>query len=174
MKRTPTPVPSAARWLGAGGLAVFVGLAVWRINSPLDTGFIHMVLVACAAIILTFIGALHWGFAMVLPRTGRRDQWLMMGWSIFPALAGWAAMLLPVYTDIILLLAVFWVHYTIDVHLALRRPLPTWYLPLRSVLTLGITLALLAVLALTPRGAAMPSNWQPDTPATQPPVWRSL
>ncbi|MBI1905380.1 MAG: DUF3429 domain-containing protein [Rhodocyclales bacterium] len=162
MQRIPAPLPSAARWLGVGGLVIFVALAIWRVRTPSGSAFVHVALVGYGATILTFIGALHWGFAMMMPRTSRTDQWRLMGWSVIPALAGWSAMLLPVGLDIGVLLAVYWVHYGLDVHLAQSRAIPHWYLPLRTVLTLGATLSLLAVLVLT-SGPVDPHFWMPQS-----------
>ena len=69
--RTPRPattIPTAAAILGAGGLVPFVGLALaplWSLElfnrPPLA------VLGLYAAVILSFMGAIHWGLAMAEP-----------------------------------------------------------------------------------------------------------
>ena len=40
--------------------------------------------VAYAAVILSFVGALHWGFAMKTPGFDERDRWTWMGWCAPP------------------------------------------------------------------------------------------
>jgi len=166
----PAQTPAAALWLGIAGLLPFVLLAAWRIHDPQGPGIVHIALVAYGAVILTFVGALHWGFAMLLPRTSRKEQWLLMGWSTLPALAAWSAMIVPANVDLGLLIAVFWLHYAFDMTVARRRHLPAWYLPLRTLLTLGATLSLLAVLVfanipgpsrLLPNGMMIPHPLPP-------------
>lgn len=148
MRPTAAPLPAAALWLGLAGLFPFVALAVLRILHPDGPPVLHIALVAYAAVVLTFIGALHWAFAMMIPRATRTEQWQMMGWSAIPAITAWFAMVLPVNLDLGLLIAVYWLHYAVDLHVARMRGIPAWYLPLRTLLTLGATLALLAVLVL--------------------------
>lgn len=164
MRSTAAPLPAAALWLGLAGLAPFIGLAALRITQPMGPPIVHIALVAYAAVVLTFIGALHWGFAMMMPRASRSEQWQMMGWSAIPAIAAWFAMVLPVNLDLGLLIAVYWLHYAVDMHVAHFRAIPAWYLPLRTLLTLGATLSLLAVLVL----AGTSNGLQMLTPSEHP------
>lgn len=138
----------AARWLGIAGLLPFVFLSSIALLEPQYRVMVHMPLVAYGAIVLAFVGALHWGIAMMLPAAPDRQRSLLMVWSAVPALLAWAAVLLPVGVDLALLIAAFWVHFAFDYQLALRQSLPAWYLPLRIVLTLGATLSLLAALVV--------------------------
>lgn len=66
----PTALPISVAWLGYGGLLPFVALAGigwWAPGTPLwGTPLWGTALLAYGAVILSFVGALHWGFAMVV------------------------------------------------------------------------------------------------------------
>lgn len=101
-------LPSAALWLGVAGLIPFLaaagmvlaGIEAWR-------GVAVHALVGYAATILSFLGAVHWGFALRAPEaeawaTGRR---LALG--VVPALIAWAALLAPDAIALGVLIAAF-------------------------------------------------------------------
>jgi len=61
---TPSgPTPPAVAWLGYGGLLPFLALAATGLWAP-GTPWWSAALLAYGAVILSFVGALHWGFAM--------------------------------------------------------------------------------------------------------------
>lgn len=51
-------------------------------------------LLSYGAVILSFVGALHCGFAMAHPATAEQGVSGMYVWSIMPALVGWVALLI--------------------------------------------------------------------------------
>ena len=60
------PVPAVPLWLGASGLIPFILLAGALWISPVDYHpVLHDWIRTYAAVILSFIGAIHWGVAMV-------------------------------------------------------------------------------------------------------------
>ena len=64
---TQTARPPAVTWLGYGGLLPFVGTALtFFLDRHHGSVWLHMAL-AYGAVILSFVGALHWGFAMAHP-----------------------------------------------------------------------------------------------------------
>lgn len=65
-----------------------------------------------------------------------------MAWSVVPALAAWAALLLPALPATGLLCALFIAHYLRDMRAVRVLELPRWYLRLRTPLTLGAVLSL--------------------------------
>lgn len=142
------PLVSSALWLGIAGLLPFFFLASTALLEPALRVAVHMPLVAYGAVILAFVGALHWGIALVLPTATDRQRIFLMLWSVVPALLAWAAVLLPVGLDLALLIAAFWIHFAFDYQLAQQQPIPRWYLPLRIILTVGATLSLVAALAV--------------------------
>lgn len=138
-------LPASVRWLGYGGLIPFVGLAaLWLLEvgpRPLWLSALQ----AYGAAILSFVGALHWAFAMLLPTlTPRRRQYLFL-WSTIPALLAWVAWLLPAAIGLWLLAGGFVAHLAHDQALTHEARLPAWYLPLRLRLTAGAVSSLLAV-----------------------------
>lgn len=141
--------PAPARWLGIAGLAPFFVIVAWGLATPGDRLSLYFPLVAYGAVILTFVGALHWDVAMMLPDSSGMDnagRWRLMGWSVVPAAIAWASLLLPPGIDLILLFGTFWVHFAFDYAMARRYSLPAWYMQLRLVLTVGATLTLLIAL----------------------------
>lgn len=140
--------PRPVVWLGYGGLLPFIGLAVWmgldRSRAPVWSD----ALVGYGAVILSFVGALHWGFAMTAPAGSppgaadwRRRAYV---WSVMPALLAWPATFLVGGLPSVLLLVGFAVHLVQDIRLAGPAGLPAWYLPLRWRLTVVASACLLA------------------------------
>jgi len=141
-------IPPPALALGASGLLPFAGFlfGLW-FGSPDLSAWCAKALLNYGMVILAFVGALHWAFAMQASGFGAADRWTWMGWSVMPALAAWTAGMLPWRLGIGVLLAVFLVHLALDHVLAPRAALPPWYLRLRRLLTAGVVLCLLAALA---------------------------
>lgn len=131
---TPTTPPLVA-WLGYGGLLPFVALAVASVVDPARQGTWIGALNGYGAVILSFVGALHWGFAMALQELPDSRRNALFGWSVVPALLAWPALLLPAPWNTALLVLGFVGHYAQDVRLAQYTRLPAWFLPLRLRLT---------------------------------------
>ena len=89
----PQRLPASAILLGIAGLLPLLGCAVAAILLPDPKGATYLAaLINYAAVILAFLGAVHWGFALTAmpPRVvGAR---LSLG--VLPALIGWIALLL--------------------------------------------------------------------------------
>jgi hypothetical protein len=64
-------LPRHVAWLGYGGLLPFVGLAALAGFDPHHLLAWSDALVGYGAVILSFIGALHWGVAMSAPASTR-------------------------------------------------------------------------------------------------------
>lgn len=142
--RTLAPLPTSVAWLGYGGLLPFLALAVASAADVHHRLAWSDVLVGYGAVILSFVGALHWGFAMLgdgLTPGERRGTYV---WSVVPALLAWPATWLSAPLACPLLIAGFVAHYLQDRRLARSLDLPAWYLPLRGRLTLVASLALAA------------------------------
>lgn len=128
---------------GAAGLLPFVAGAVgaWVVPSA-DLGLVLYWLAGYAAAILAFVGALHWGVAMMDAAAPRRDQWLASLWSVTPALVAWAALQLPPRTGLTVMAGTFALQYAMDRRLARRHAVPPWFLPLRLRLTAVVVVCL--------------------------------
>lgn len=132
---TVDAVPRRVAWLGYGGLLPFLGLAITILADPWHGLFWGDALVAYGAVILSFVGALHWGFAMCLPGLTDARRAACFVWSTVPALVAWPALLAEPLFAAVLLVAGFVAHYWQDRRLAAAAALPAWYLPLRLRLT---------------------------------------
>ena len=135
MSTPRTALPVEVAWLGYGGLLPFLGLAVLAGADPQRAADWSRALVAYGAIILSFVGALHWGIAMsavgLAPDLRRRA----FVWSVVPALLAWPAFVQAGPVSTLLLVAGFTLHLVQDHRLAPPAGLPGWYLPLRWRLT---------------------------------------
>ncbi len=138
----PSERPPAVAWLGYGGLIPFVVPALCVVLTPGNTAFWLQALAAYGAAILSFVGALHWAFAMLLPGLTPSHRRYSYVWSTIPALAAWVALLLPTVPGLLLLIGGLVAHYAHDLKLVKAAPLPDWYLPLRTQLTIGAGLSL--------------------------------
>jgi hypothetical protein len=138
------PMPRAPVWLGTAGLVPFVVLtsALYALHDG-NTPVLLVWLTAYGAVTLSFVGAIHWGVAMVHQQMPDSERGVFMAWSVVPALAGWIALLLPAKAGLLLLGATFTVHYAADRQFAQRFKLPRWYLPLRGGLTAIVVLCLI-------------------------------
>lgn len=128
------PIPPAVAWLGYGGLLPFLALAAVGLWAP-STPWWSAALLAYGGVILSFVGALHWGFAMAQSGLSAPERTRCFVWSVVPSLMAWPATLLPPVAGSVLLVAGFAAHLVQDHRLAARTSLPAWYLPLRWRLT---------------------------------------
>ena len=138
-----TSMPKHVSLLGYGGLLPFIFLAL-LIPLSLDYRLLFAIaLVNYGAVILSFVGASNWGFAMTvrdMSAEQRRDQFI---WSVIPALIAWIATLLPMPLGCLLLVIGFVVHLRQDRQLLRVMSLPAWYLPMRLRLTFVASVCLL-------------------------------
>lgn len=141
--------PASVAWLGYGGLLPFAVTAIGTLLDPVHRLFWQHALLTYGAIILSFVGALHWAFAMAeSDPVVARARFI---WSVLPALAGWLALLLPMLAvqgftlAAVALIVAFVAHYGQDRRLARRHAMPAWYLPLRLRLSSVACLCLCAL-----------------------------
>lgn len=151
-------VPRPAVWLGLGGLIPFYGcvLAAYMLPHPYNAMGMNL-LKPYGAVILSFLGGVHWGLALAGfggPRvTDPMNQppptmtLQRLGWSVVPSIIAWAAFFLTGWQAgfLLLLLAFVGMLYG-DLRAVEAGTAPLWYLNLRRNLTWLVALAL--VLAL--------------------------
>lgn len=136
--------PPHVGWLGYGGLLPFIGLVILSAADPQRAPAWSDALVGYGAVILSFVGALHWGLAMGLPALApdlRRHAFM---WSVVPALLAWPATVFGGPVACLVLVLGFALHLGQDHRLAGPAALPAWYLPLRWRLTAVASVCLLA------------------------------
>lgn len=140
MDRYGAPEARSARWLGYLGLLPFaVGAGLCWV----DGGFGARWLLAYAAVILSFVGAVHWGASLA----GAHRHPLAFVASVLPALTGWLALLLPPVVGLGVCVVAFagwraWERFGRDASV-----MPRWYERLRDHLTAGAMVGLLVGLA---------------------------
>jgi Protein of unknown function (DUF3429) len=144
---SPEPVrivPPAAKWLGAAGLLPFLAgaLASLPVAGALRP-FGEPLLLAYGAIILSFMGGVHWGSAM----TRGEADWGPLGRSVAPALLALPAALIGGGAGLALLAAGFLGLWGYDEQETIGGRTPRWYPALRRPLT-AVVVAALAVGAL--------------------------
>lgn len=127
----PVARPQIVAWLGYGGLIPFLAFAVLTLVDRQRGVFWHGNLRAYAAVILSFVGALHWGLSMALVNIPPSQRNAMYAWSVVPCLIAFVSLVAPSVLGDLLLVSGFLVHYWRDVRLAALAGLPAWYLPLR-------------------------------------------
>ena len=149
----PTPTPYkmvlTARILGYGGALPFLGgaiaanqqIAIWGIAPA-------YLLLSYGAVILSFLGGLHWGRVITRPYADNRSvpAWLM--WSICPSLLSWVALLLPVETGAVVLTLCFLAAFKVDQKLIQQQIWPAWMQPLRLHLTMFAVASLTSLVIL--------------------------
>lgn len=129
---SPNRIPGIAALLGYGGLVPFVGClaAAW---AGVPAAFPAMeAFVAYAAVILAFLGGIHWGMALA-PADDAFGLRLVVG--VLPPLVGWVALVLPSLPALVLLAAAFALILAWD-RARGGRGTPGWYLRLRTHLSL--------------------------------------
>ena len=122
----PTP-PGWALSLGYAGLIPFAAgaLALWgALGLPPPVAALG--LAAYAAMIVSFLGGIHWGLAFAHPPAPA----LLFGWGVVPSLVAWLALLLPPPTGLSVLAAMLVLSYAVDRRVYRRHGLAQW-LPLR-------------------------------------------
>ncbi|MBL8380968.1 MAG: DUF3429 domain-containing protein [Burkholderiales bacterium] len=136
--------PSTVVWLGYGGLAPFVALTLMLVLDPQRAPMWSDALAGYGAVILSFVGALHWGFAMTAAGLDGAQRTRAFVWSVVPALMAWPATVLPGPYASAILLPGFGLHLVEDHRQAGHAILPAWYLPLRWRLTIVAGICLVA------------------------------
>ncbi|WP_339079088.1 DUF3429 domain-containing protein [Pseudomonas sp. TMP9] len=141
--------PKLALLLGYAGLVPFVSGALGIWITP--EGWRVVVLAALldyAAVILAFMGAIHWGLAMRAEDAGESAQ-IQLGLSVIPPLLGWLAISggMPTSFALPLCLLAFGGLYAADLRAVKLGLAPLWYPSLRRPLTIIVCLSLLVAWA---------------------------
>ncbi|MFD0666621.1 DUF3429 domain-containing protein [Ramlibacter sp. MAHUQ-53] len=135
MTNANTAPPVEVACLGYGGLVPFVALALLAQVDPPHADVWSRALAGYGAVILSFVGALHWGVAMSAAHLDTALRRRAFAWSVVPALMAWPAAMQAGAMPLLVLVAGFVLHLVQDRRLAVHAQLPGWYLPLRWRLT---------------------------------------
>ncbi len=137
-------VPASAAWLGGLGALPFLGLglATTWLKGDLRVIAAHA-LAAYGAVILSFLGGVHWGLA-VAPGgdagRGRLTGRLIV--SVVPSLVAWPALLIGGRGGLLLLAVAFAAMLLVDLRATRLAQAPAWYPSLRIPLTVAVVASL--------------------------------
>lgn len=113
-----------------GALGLWVTPAAWR-------EWVMQEYLSFAAVILAFMGAIHWGLAMRAEEGSERSP-IQLGLSVIPPLLGWLALSLPINLAIPVFFFAFGTLYFADIWAAKQGLAPAWYVSLRRPISLVI------------------------------------
>ena len=136
-----------ARWLGYLGLIPFVaGGALALFGDEAASGLGLRAVIAYGAVIVSFVGAIHWGLALA----GGAPAGRLYVVSVLPSLVAWPALLFDARTGLVLLIVAFvgiWLHERVSLWTTL---FPAWFARLRTQLTSVAVIVLAALLTVSP------------------------
>lgn len=134
--------PKLAVGLGMAGLVPFVtgALGLW-ITPEVWRERVLEELIAYAAVILAFMGAIHWGLAMRADEASDKAP-VQVGLSVIPPLLGWVALSLPVNFGLPVIFVAFAALYFADIWAVRHGLAPVWYPALRKPLSIAVVVSL--------------------------------
>jgi len=148
---TESRLPPLAIILSVAGLIPFLltGLSAVRYD-PVAGQIGAMGLLSYSAVILSFLGGVHWGFVLEGEREAAERGRLILG--VVPALVGWGAVLLGLIAQpaiaLIVLIAGFVGTAVIEQRAERRELMPRGYMILRWAMTVVVGLILATVLGI--------------------------
>lgn len=140
-------VPRPAAAYGAAGLLPFVvgAVLVWVLPYPWNA-FALDVLLYYGAVILSFLGAVHWGLAMAGAGAESHGQesrdWARLGWSVAPALVAWVSLIMVPLVGALMQILAFTAVVFADARAVRLGLAPRWYPRLRRPLTAVVVISL--------------------------------
>jgi hypothetical protein len=125
--------------LGYAGLIPFIisAAGIWFASDNMVRIF-DQALLTYAACILAFMGAIHWGQAML----ANSDSW-QLGLSVIPSLFAWLALNVPSPWGYSILIICFAVLCVVDSVATRFNLLPAWYPRMRIPLTVIVVVSLI-------------------------------
>ncbi|MEF8792854.1 DUF3429 family protein [Thiohalorhabdus sp.] len=138
-----------ARSLGYAGLIPFAALTALVLFAPGAAPGAERMLAGYGAVILSFLGALHWGWTLA----GGRSTFSVpasLSWGVAPAILAWLSLALATPAALGLQAVLLIAAYGVDRRAWARQPDTAWLLRLRAVLstTAAVLLAAAAVATL--------------------------
>ena len=135
-------VPLLPLLLGIAGTIpfIFLSLSIWIFTYELKLLALYN-LINYSVVILSFIGAIHWGATMVRNDNNYKSYLI----SILPALLSWfliMGFIVSYMIIFIILMVLFLGMFFIDVKAVKEKIIPQWYLSLRKIITVIVFLSL--------------------------------
>ena len=126
-----------------GALGLWVTPEAWR-ERVLEE------LLAYAALILAFMGAIHWGLAMRADEHSSKAP-IQLALSVVPPLLGWVGLSLPINLALPVFFVAFATLYFADLWAVRHGLAPVWYPALRKPLSIVVILSLIVAWLATGR-----------------------
>ena len=130
------PLTDTARLLGHLGLLPFVlgALLVWVVNAEAHP-YATLALASYAAVIVSFLGGIHWGLALRLSAAPAS----LFIWGVVPSLVAWLAVMMPASAGLVVQGVMLVLCYLVDRRVYPQQGLAHW-------LTLRFRLSMVASL----------------------------
>ena len=140
-----TTIPQSALWLTAAGFIPFAVLSLAGLLAPQPfQPQIGIALLLYGAVILSFLGGIHWGLEMARSeRSGTAPGLMALAISTVPSLLAWASLALPHPFQSVGLGVGFLLILAHDLRCRRSSRVPVWYPKLRIPVTLGVIVTLL-------------------------------
>ena len=157
----PRRLPPLAYLLGLAGLIPFVGCGVLAVSKGPWQSIGMAALIAYGAVSLSFLGGVHWGFALTPanPEPNPPVQRARLALGVVPSLIGWAAVLLGQAVrpelGVAVLIAGLLATVAVEVRWSRRQLMPGGYMALRWALSVVVLITLVTVLGLRLIGATI-------------------
>lgn len=133
------------RLLGYGGLIPFglCSIGAWLLPEPNHRSLCLMLLRVYGLSIVSFIGAISWGFALIAHRLPASERRQLLYWSVVPSLLGCASFLMPSTGGCLTLAVIAALALGVDLRQSHALELPVEWRVLRMHLSLGAVACLL-------------------------------
>lgn len=115
----------------------FIGMSIAVSARMFDNNaFVIHTLLTYSAIILSFLGGVHWGIAVSNYSHDRRTANMLIGESVVPSILAWGVLLhTPLHIQLLVLTVLFIFVWAIDSVLVGRKIIPLWFFEIRCILT---------------------------------------
>ncbi|HTZ70887.1 MAG TPA: DUF3429 domain-containing protein [Acetobacteraceae bacterium] len=155
---TESRLPLLAVILSGAGLVPFFITALGAVrHNPPDSTLDALALITYSAVVLSFVGGVHWGFVLEGEQEPAERERLVLG--VLPGLIGWGAALLGLLLHptlaIALLIAGFIGTAIIEARGRRRELVPHGYMIMRWALTVVVVVILTTVLGVRAIGGSL-------------------
>lgn len=119
----PAGLPPTALRLGYAGLIPFVlgALLVWLVREDAHP-YVALALSAYGAVIVSFLGGIHWGLAFRHAEPPTR----LLVWGVLPSIVAWLAVMMPPSAGLVILGAMLAACYAVDRRLYADEGVAHW------------------------------------------------
>jgi uncharacterized protein DUF3429 len=152
-QRNPLEMPVLAILLSVLGLIPFIACGLVALGpDQIMASRMMSALIAYGAVVLSFVGGVHWGFELQSRHEAAFVHRARLGLGVIPLLVGWVALLLPLvassWVSLIVLIAAYIGAVLVEHRAAERDLVPPRYLWLRWSFTVVAVAMMVTVLTL--------------------------